>query len=276
MDCILQLTEALAAAHGERITHGDICSRNLAMSANEMFYKGWHIFARYRYHPGDITKSTSLIKVAPYIPRCLAPIQYVMIDFGNSNYFPEGTMALELRRHGSYIPPEMTGTKPFDCFKVDIWCFGKFIEDLFASIQKLARIPTLNDILVYSNLAPWLEKILRENPAGRPAAQELLDELRGILRGIPDESLQQPIRPKRKWSYGETIRAIEAILQGHGDEEILFAQLRNAEPGRKQLNFAEGTMKERVELLGRVYRFLTNRGQGGTMAWISPRRELKK
>lgn len=216
--------QALAAAHGERITHGDIVSENLAMSANDMFYKGWHILTsyKYRYYEVDFT-----IRIVPYTPCCLVPTQYVMIDFGNSNYFPEGIIALELRRHGSNIPPEMTRTRQaFDYFKVDVWCSGKFIEHMFVSKQNLARFTALNDIYVYFNLASWLGKFLQENSANRPAAKELLDELCGILKSISDESLQQPIRFKKDWSHGETMRAMEAIFKG---TETRKSYLHNSE-----------------------------------------------
>jgi len=276
MDCILQVTQALAAVHAERVTHGDLVVRNVGMLADNMYYKGWHVFEDYSYHPGDITKSTSLLKTAPYIPRCLAPIRYVLMDFGNSHYFPGDKPPLDFRKHGSYFPPEMNGKELFDCYKVDVWCFGMFIKELLTASQSFMKLPAVDNVLLYPQVAPWINKMLREIPEERPTIHESLDELREILKIMTHESLRQPVWPKMSWGYGETLRAVQAILRGHGDEEILFAQLCNTKPRREQLNFAGGSMKDRVELLGRVYRFLKNKGQsGGTMNWISARREIK-
>jgi hypothetical protein len=126
----------------------------------------------------------------------------------------------------------------------------------------------------------WLEKLLRRNPLERPTAQEVVQDLCEMIKTLSDDELRKPLRTidtKWPWSFKETFHAVNLILHGHGDEEILFAKLRGTKPPRDPLNFSEGSFATRLELMGRVFRFLSGMGlSGNTLSWITPHSKTKK
>src|ERR1700744_2841792 len=118
--------------------------------------------------------------------------------------------------------------------------------------------------------------MLCNDPAKRPTAKEVVEELRSIIASLSDADLREPLRPKKSWSFAEKMQAVKAILQGKGDEAILFARLRGTKPPRKELNFSEGPLKDRLELTRRVFRFLWNVSPyGGVLIWIAPKEVSK-
>jgi hypothetical protein len=136
------------------------------------------------------------------------------------------------------------------------------------------RAPEVDHIL------SWVKKLLRAEPSERPTAQEALEDLREIIKSLSDDVLRTPpseASPKQFWTYKEMLRAITLLLRGHGDEAILFAELRGTKPPRDRLNFSDGSFEDRLELIGRVFRFLSNMGlTGGTLNWITPNSKSKK
>jgi hypothetical protein len=105
------------------------------MDARDMYFKGWHFLNHHYYHPGDTTKSKSMMVLAPYLPRSLAPPTYVLIDFGNANQFREGEPAVFYGECGYNYPPEMKPGGACNAFKAEIWCLGYMIKKFLDAVR---------------------------------------------------------------------------------------------------------------------------------------------
>jgi len=272
MDCIMQLTQSLVILHRKNIAHSDLHGRNILMDTNGSFFKGWHIDEVEQYQPGDIFKSNQSLKRAPYIPRCLVPPKYMLADFGESSQWQEGQKSLGFGEYGSYTPPEMRADTLIDCFKADVWCFGQLISDL-VSFENQAmleeRKTVMKELAVYPPLMNWIQSIKQEVNL-RPTAEEVLAGLKKLLAELPDEALRESIIPKDEWQLSEIRAAMRAILRGHGNETRMFALLRAGEPNSNK-NLTDGSFKDRVDAITRLYRFFANNfgRPNGVMAGIT-------
>jgi len=271
MDCVVQVTQALHFIHQKRIAHADMHPKNLLMDPNGLFVKGWHPVEDTRYQPGDVFKSNGRLKNAPYIPRSLAPPRYKIIDYGESQHFGVGQRAVGFGAYGSYTPPEMEEDAVTDVFKVDIWCFGQLIKDVLSFHEGLMkdRKTTLKTLKIYPQLMHWIEQTAQEADL-RPTAEQMLVDLKKLIAGTTDQALREPLLPKQTWSITEIRAAMRAILRGHGNEVRMFALLRAGESSSDN-NLNDGSLKERLEAVARLYRFFANNfgRPNGVMASIN-------
>lgn len=236
------------------------------MFADEMFPKLWHFSDDNKCHPGDPTKPSKPLRNAPHIPRSLAPPTYVFIDFDISMAFRPGVPQRRPGIWGTEEPPEMGELRLIDTFAADIWCLGKTLHDALDESQHIFRYKELTAIL-----RPFIGTLMASNPSKRPSAREALEDFQRIIRSLSDSQLRQTLRDFSLWSYAEIKYAALAILEGRGDERILFANLRGNEPPEPK-SFAAGSLRDRVELTGKVIRFLINVSSGrNVLEWIAPK-----
>jgi len=268
LDCALQLVEGLAHLHENRGIHRDLDDRNILMQADSLYPKGWHPIEDIEYHPGDPTSSKAVLQRAPYITRSLAPPKYLFADFGISLALRPGEPHHRLGNRGSRFPPEMESNAVVDTYAVDIWALGDVLKGLMSRHQ-----PEYQEIETV--LEPFVNHLMNEDPKRRPTAQQSLKDLRRIIESVGDAQLRGSLKPKLRWTFSEVKFSILAILQGQGDEKVLFAKLRGREPPTT-LSFAEGSARERLELSRRVYKFLLHYGNGGNvLQWLSPKHSSK-
>jgi hypothetical protein len=76
-----------------------------------------------------------------------------------------------------------------------------------------------------------------------------------IIACLDDDDLRQSLNPKEKWGFEETRHTISAILNGQGDEKVLFEKLRHGRSFKKPSNLSDGFFKVWLELTCQVYRF---------------------
>jgi len=271
LECILQLTEGLACLHENSIAHNDIDLRNIGVLADDIYPKGRHFGNSSRYHPGDPAKSSALLKLAPFLPRTLGKLEYLFLDFGISSQSKKGVPNFRPGVYGTNTPPEMAKDSISNCYKVDIWCFGLSLQSLL-SPSRVRAYAELHPLIM-----PWISKMLAEEPSERPSAQDSLLELRKLITSLSNDELRRTVEPKLIWSFTEKIHAAMAILNGQGDEQVLFAKLRGNETA-VQKTFTDGSVKVKVELIGRVIKFLSNfeRVRGNVLEWLASPKDLSK
>jgi len=270
VDFTLQMVEGLAYFHENRCVHRDIARGNIYMQTG-MFPKGWHFLDEHQYQPGNPMTSKALLKRAPYIPRTLNPPVYLFSDFELSFHLKPGDPCYRPGRRGTHLPPEMGDDAVVDIYAVDVWALG-------ATLKRVLDGHTSSDNKSYkearSIMGPFVDELMTEDPVQRPTAEQALKGLRKIILTLTDTQLRSTLSPKREWSFLEIKYAITAILEGQGDEKVLFAKLRGADVSRSK-SFTEGSLWERVKLVRRALRFLLKIGDGNVLQWLAPKQSKK-
>jgi len=266
LHCVLHLTKGLSFLHENRIAHNDIDARNVHMQTNKMFFKGWHPMQPKSYHPGDPTRSqASLRPDPPYIPRTLSLPQYLFMDFGNSHLFQPGEHSYYIGTYGTNFPPEMTDSSVSDVFAAEVWCFGSMMQEVFG------KEPREDYELFRPILEPWVDRMLNPKPHLRPTAEEVLMELQAIIKNLSDSDLRKTLVSKVGWDFSEVRHGVFAILNGEGDERVLFARLRGDESA-DSVPFKDLSIKDKAELIKRTFRFILNASYGGNvLQWVRPK-----
>ncbi|KAF7310386.1 Protein kinase domain-containing protein [Mycena chlorophos] len=174
IECMRQFLQGLVFMHECNIAHGDACRRNLMMDATRIVPGGSHFHASWA-HPDNTTVHFR------WRDRCsVAPVDYYFIDFGLSEYYPDGQDSAVVT--GSYgqdsTVPEFQSDEPHNPFKVDVYQLGNALTRTLAPFS--AHI---------QRLAPLLESMTMPDPTARPTAAEALKRFEIIAAGIPDTEL---------------------------------------------------------------------------------------
>lgn len=85
------------------------------------------------FHPVFPPYTSDIRRTAPYITRtAVGGVKYFVTDFGISTQFKEGVTKLVLGEScQDHSVPELSNTRPYDPFRVDIYTLGNvFKEDL--------------------------------------------------------------------------------------------------------------------------------------------------
>ncbi|KAJ7865291.1 kinase-like domain-containing protein [Mycena olivaceomarginata] len=206
-----QVLEGLVYLHSKNIAHRDICTRNIVVDPSTMIPGGSHFLVPWRASDG-ITCLTHFEEGhtdKPYMKsRTQAgPLKYYFIDFGLSvqfRSFEERELVIgEFGRLRKDIP-EISGTVPYDPFKVDVRLVGEMMLHEF-----LRLYDGLNIII------PFVRKLRREDPARRPDAAAALELFKALISKMTDKELDRPIR--RAWRSWEGSRQnIVLFLRGLG------------------------------------------------------------
>ncbi|KAJ7280209.1 kinase-like domain-containing protein [Mycena rebaudengoi] len=171
VEALQQYLEGLQFMHDNNISHFDIAPQNLMMDEKRVVPSGSHFF-RPRTHTG-------FRGLFCWTDRCLVgPVDYYYLDFGLSMYFPRGSPARTTGGLRTFPTiPELSGTKPYDPFKVDIYQLGLTIEQLIKAYPALFPF------------APVVTAMMDPAPAARPAPAESLARLNTIAARMGPKKL---------------------------------------------------------------------------------------
>ena len=144
------------------------------------------------YPPGyDSCADLRLLKVKSHSGQ---PVRYYFIDFGLSEvYMSHQHRKNSVSPFGQYRdPPELSRkiVKPYDGFKLDVWCLGKMFQidllsvPLLSSICRIVLLPCHSGVYVCDFLEPLVSAMMQPAPEDRPTAEEayaFLQEIRGSV-----------------------------------------------------------------------------------------------
>ncbi|KAF7335176.1 Protein kinase domain-containing protein [Mycena sanguinolenta] len=150
-EAVGQFLQAAEYMHAKNVAHRDFCSGNLMMDASRVVSCGWHFEAPWtRCGKGEGIKS---------VPRST---KTYLLDVGK--YGQDKTV------------PELSGTVPYNPFKVDIYQLGNVIMEL---------IETYEGLEIFRELA---EVMTRKNPAERPTASECVELFHDLVSTISEDA----------------------------------------------------------------------------------------
>ncbi|KAJ7087951.1 kinase-like domain-containing protein [Mycena belliarum] len=183
VDAMRQFLEGLQFMHENNIAHCDIAPKNMMMEESRVVPKGSH-FTDDKTHVG-------MYESFWWKERCsVGPVPYYYIDFGLSHHYPDGNAgALTIgRRRGFDEIPELSDTKPYNPFKVDIYQLGMTVLDLVKTYPALDMFQPLG------------EKMCSKRPDDRPTPDEALQLFDGIVHGLSKSKLSA-----RMWQRGDML-----------------------------------------------------------------------
>ncbi|VDB85836.1 unnamed protein product [Peniophora sp. CBMAI 1063] len=158
VDFVDQVLEGLTFMHDQGVAHRDCAMPNIMMDASALFPDGFHPIKQYSL-PHDIRKESK------WLPRMHAGVRYYFVDYGISSYFPPGQPRERVTGilGREQAVPELSNTKPYDPFAVDVCIIGNLLHAEF--------------LKQYSNVS-FLQRLAteatRRNPEDRPDAAALL------------------------------------------------------------------------------------------------------
>lgn len=194
-------------------TFSDIAPKNLMRDETRVVSAGSH-FIRSRTHTG----STHLFRSNN---RCaVGPFDYYYIDFGLSLYFPDGpATALTsggLRNFG--MIPKLSGTEPFNPFKVDVSRLGLSMQTLI-NVCPRVRLHLMYSIYfpfqTYAPLKIFAPVMMNHNPQDRPARAESLAQLNSIAALMSSRRRSAPMWKKKHFFQLRHAAASRWLLSYH-------------------------------------------------------------
>ncbi|KAF7290549.1 Protein kinase domain-containing protein [Mycena indigotica] len=176
IDAMSQYLEGLEFMHEHNIAHIDIAPQNMLMDESQVVPKGSH-FSRPRTQDG-------ISELFCWNDRCsVGHVDYFYIDFGLSEYFPEGTT--DARRIGRLrtFPeiPELSWEVPYNPFLVDVFQLGLTMHKLIYGYPSLEIF------------RPVADAMTARNPSERAKPGQSLAHLRAIAATIPPQELSSQI-----------------------------------------------------------------------------------
>ncbi|KZT41064.1 hypothetical protein SISSUDRAFT_982569 [Sistotremastrum suecicum HHB10207 ss-3] len=187
VQCIHTLIEGLAFLHEHNIAHLDICTANTMMEPGALFPKGFHPCDPGRYtSPANPLK---LLSAAPYSSRTIVPVQYYLIDFGESqrysSYITRGYVRGAVGH--SLNVPEFQSNRPYDPFPLDVRALGDMLQaNLYNEYYDL-------DVLL-----PLITAMREDKPTKRPTAEEALRMLHSIILELESKHLAAYLQHKNQ------------------------------------------------------------------------------
>lgn len=112
--------------------------------------------------------------------------------------------------------------------------------------------------------------MLREEPRDRPTADQALENFQQSVRHLAPSFLRRKMFYKIEWTEYEIRFGIKALLNGEGDERVLFPQLQDPESKVTKVSFKQGSLKEKFRILRRVFRLYLRASTGPVLdilAW---------
>ncbi|KAH9478490.1 hypothetical protein JR316_0008945 [Psilocybe cubensis] len=164
LELLEQLIQGIQFLHEHHIAHRDACCGNFLMDPTNVIPSSFHHAANYCQPDGK----TRII----YRDRCaVAPVKYYLIDFETARFFAPGTGCVGYYGQVKYVP-EMSGTIPYDPFKLDVFQLGDVVDRFVQEYEGL------------DFLSPLAESMRYFDPELRPTATESLSILRQIIASL--------------------------------------------------------------------------------------------
>lgn len=179
VDFVQQMLEGLVFLHEKGIAHRDCTYKNLMMDADVLYPKG--------YHPVKITRQPDGVTLVKRLPRTDIPIRYYYVDFGISSYIPpDAHPKLVVGNDGrDQEVPELSRTKPYDPFKVDIFILGNVFRHHL--LEQYANLEFL---------VPLVESMTLSDPAARPNASGAFSHWRQICDEVGTFQRRWRLKPR--------------------------------------------------------------------------------
>ncbi|KAI0693498.1 kinase-like domain-containing protein [Cytidiella melzeri] len=169
LDVVDQLVEGIAFMHAEGVAHRDCAYKNLMMDGASLYPKGFHPVLS-NFLPDARTKAKPYARfTAPQ------PVKYYFVDFGISESFAvDQTSRLVVGTDGLDADvPELSDSKPYDPFKVDIFILGNFFKQQI--FNRYANVEFL---------ASFVESMTALDPESRPDAAVVLQQWQRAKAGV--------------------------------------------------------------------------------------------
>ncbi|KAI0374615.1 hypothetical protein BV20DRAFT_1048669 [Pilatotrama ljubarskyi] len=129
VDMILQCLEALAFIHSLGIAHRDAFKDNFLIQWHPESLKAEHIpRSRPRVFLTDFEVAVQFSGETPTEECVLA------------GYPMGGSYPSDIKKYARAVPPEVTSGEPYNAFMLDVWQFGKSLEDFKSTIPKIDQI----------------------------------------------------------------------------------------------------------------------------------------
>ncbi|KAL1731816.1 hypothetical protein EV714DRAFT_248645 [Schizophyllum commune] len=211
IECCVQVTEALAFLHAERIAHLDVSKENIMIN-----FFGF----------GD----QSLSPVVEYFP-----VSYGLIDFGESVFLDASTSLAPPRTYATRptSAPEVSSGEPFDPFAADVYQTARFLLEQFYDLTG-----------VDSKFLTTLQAMISSPPSTRISMAETHERFAALraswLRDPQPDVVDIYGRPKNKYSdtYLNTWRPPPGMLSIPANDEeakALRARMRRDRAEQQRL-----------------------------------------
>ncbi|KAI0629610.1 kinase-like domain-containing protein [Trametes polyzona] len=179
IDFIDQTIEGLVFMHEHNVAHRDIAVQNVMMDARALYPHG--------HHPVHLSQSLDVQSRVSPLPRAGRNIRYFYIDFGWSSRFSPGSSTLVIGDVGRAYVPELSGSVPYDAFKVDIYALGNLYSREFE--KKYTNTEFLH---------PLIESMTQTKPELRPTAHQVFREWEGIRTTLNDSLFRWRLVPRNE------------------------------------------------------------------------------
>ncbi|KAJ7933846.1 kinase-like domain-containing protein, partial [Mycena leptocephala] len=230
IEAMQQYLEGLQFMHDHNICHLDIAPKNLMMDETRVVPAGSHFIMSRTY-----TGFTHLFRSNN---RCaVGPVDYYYIDFGLSLYFPDGpATALTsggLRNFG--MIPELSGTEPYNPFKVDVFQLGLTMQTLI-NLCPRTYAPL-------KNFAPVAAAMMNHNPQDRPAPAESLAQLNSIAALMSSPRRTTPMWKKKHFlttspSGFSVVTFLTRHIFGEQHREMIIKIIKIETEGKKSVGYS--------------------------------------
>ncbi|KAJ7037422.1 kinase-like domain-containing protein [Mycena alexandri] len=198
-EAMRQFLQGIEYMHRHNVAHRDACELNLMMDATNVIPQGFH-FSR------PWTRDGVDYGIEWRARSSVLPVDYFIVDFGLSEYFPEGPQ--HARAVGKFgqdkTVPELSATVPYNPFKVDIYQLGNVFSDLNKKYPPLA-----------DHFGTFAALMTRPNPEERPTAGQALSTFEAIYSSLSPADLAE-----RLYLRSPPSPSGSSVLSGEDDSEF--------------------------------------------------------
>ena len=172
------------------------------------------------FHPVRVSHKRDYSGIATYLPRSAVGVKYYFADFGISAYIDPNSNSPRLVTGvdgRDQDPPELSDTKPYDPFKLDIFVIGNMLKQEFCDVinpphcfaAKLTFLQHFSNTEFLRSLADWMTAA---DPTSRPSAEDALVEWHRLREGIYTVNKEWRPRPRDEdlmWVAWDTVSFYE-------------------------------------------------------------------
>ncbi|KAL1937626.1 hypothetical protein VTO73DRAFT_13012 [Trametes versicolor] len=166
LDMILQCLEALVFIHTYSIAHMDAFKDN--------FLVEWHPES---LTTGHVARSRPRVYLTDFETAVMfsddTPLEECIVTG-----YPKGDSYLDdITKYARAVPPEVLSGMPYDPFKLDVWQFGKSLENFRTAVPDIDRL---------------LDALILDDAKSRPSSFDALEYLSRVIAEMPPKALLIP------------------------------------------------------------------------------------